>query len=1760
MSFYSVSATGLWPNERYLYQIDPNIIDPRYGLLPIKVLTSPTFSEDHNFSVKSYNPPAFNTNLIGLSTNKPYVYTETNGELNATIEPDLSFYWTPSSLRTKNYGNMFNGILLNTSDNKHYTVVSYPSELFLYPTSVSVINNYQTLSSDISSVLLYNQQSLTDLYLNISSITAAITSIELGTPLVSSFNYVLCSLFLFKTFDLESWNELASSGEINTRFAFTSSIDYDWTTPLSSFSYVTLQSGVCAYYVNETFFAQDYAYIKSLTDPATAYYSDTFFTNKITSVDFITLYQVITSRNYQLTTNSVLLKPFDFQLYSIEYGKLIKQGHNSYLSTIPEVLPLSSNSLKSLSYTLSGAIVNSNRSLLKFTDTYNPIFENIILEKPEISIRPDTVKLAYFIQYLNTDTNVPNNIEIIGDEYDDMILNADRSIETSYIASYNDNDNKLTFQLLQSGIYFNLPMEDASNCVLSAILDLNNSNFQYINQRLANFDALYAAYTPISGVPNTDLYIRYIANTPFDIENNLLDTTVLGITSNYGNFSVNSSISVQQNNHIINWKLEYPPYYYNFISNYVDNNNQIYKNKNTLSFYLSSELIFNSVVRPFSADFTQDYAKIDLYNSIYSDFDIIELPLKQYSHGDYIKFELVFKDTTLVVQNVSAYVVFANTKEEAISSENTFYYDISSSPYIPAISGTFLRLLYDLDNSGALFSVKPSLSTNIGIFDAFWGTTFASAIEYVPRNFIQDPTIDVLNTGITSVRLSVADLTGNFATSLDLRNTFIRWDYSNSSYPLTLINKTSADIGALTVLVPNSSYLFDLANEIEITGISNEDINVTFYSEEFKLSSTIVVQPTLFDLYYENKISLNFEPINIKNKIKVVKATLRVPFADKVFDLNETAKIKWNWIYNNIEDTLNNSITAYYLENPNQELKNINDVLLYGQKYESDTVNLSNSLSTLYFLVDTNFTTNEETYPLSAVVEVYDLGETFVPINSYNIYSYPDPSIFSTDFYIRYPNFPTLQIANTNDVQSLTRPPNGTNIFDIVPYELKSENISISSLKWNIINSILPTSSIELGNVEVITTENNFFLFKNISGSYDDTILNKDFNLYNNIIKTYYNNEIFTGVSSVPVLTYSDYLRLSSYLTSNQLLADGSILSAISSLQNTLPLATSLYIITTSFNTTSAINLQEIDSIRSLNNFYSLNYTISTITELIDLEFGETQYNVYNVNYWLSASNSIISDNSTSINTFSANNIWNNQNIIFLNSLTTPTTTVEYVISTNSVEKNAYSINNVSLVAENVSITNWTNLYDFNKSIQVIITSDTEFSIFPKIILMPKHVWLPKQVSYTTEKIYQSLTIQPSGLISFTTERNPLYVQGEYISIVYDASNKMEGFIRFYDIATNILTVDINYFSGSGTYNSWSLNLKKYKETEKYVTYISKFDNTERETFYNLVSGKTYGNRLSCQEYHIMIENVQDYPLKYNTEPLTMIFGVGNSGIDVMDTQIIDLSSEYVVVNDESPNVVSVLNYRLPCYPEAYETGGMSVYVSAFNRFFPPEGGFYYYGMESLSATDLTLFSYPITAKTVFKDTNISDALFHNMKLEEYDKPKLKFYPSILGLNLDLPRIIQVKQVLEIDPIESPVEIEREKSLVVYELKSDFWTVSSVVAASANAIFDLFKLSVGDASIPLTISDFDQSTLFLTATASVATKIPPTTFNNYTSSQYTEERDIWGTVYEIAVGNEEFSTEQYKILFTSVNTLSTETQTISTYDVLAANNNIILTT
>jgi hypothetical protein len=72
-----------------------------------------------------------------------------------------------------------------------------------------------------------------------------------------------------------------------------------------------------------------------------------------------------------------------------------------------------------------------------------------------------------------------------------------------------------------------------------------------------------------------------------------------------------------------------------------------------------------------------------------------------------------------------------------------------------------------------------------------------------------------------------------------------------------------------------------------------------------------------------------------------------------------------------------------------------------------------------------------------------------------------------------------------------------------------------------------------------------------------------------------------------------------------------------------------------------------------------------------------------------------------------------------------------------------------------------------------------------------------------------NMSIVPSGsVVNMTVETGLAYTPTQDVTIVYDYNNHMHGIIYSYNSGTGALVVNITDYQGSGTYNSWTVNLE----------------------------------------------------------------------------------------------------------------------------------------------------------------------------------------------------------------------------------------------------------------------------------------------------------------------------------------------------------------
>jgi hypothetical protein len=1632
MNPYVVSVSGVWPDERYVYSINPSVIDYRFNQMPVKFLCAPYYTEDNDITELTYTPPKINQ-LVGLSSNSVFFVTQNDLQFNTNVIPNLTFSWSPSALRKQNRGNVFGSLMLASEEPTYYGATVYPSQLFLYPLSSFVKNNYQTLTSEYIFLTAYIDEDLFEVT-NIPNFNflsgyllppANTLSYSTTSTYISTFSSLSSiQLFLLEPFTI-SW--LASSLSI--------------TNSQSSVRYILESPRIISPYL---FSGDSYDnFYRGIS--ASLYKIYVTFTYEPSAVKYNTLIYQLTSQSYVLQTSTVLLKPYEFQFADWNYGKKIKTEHSKFLSAPQTLSDLSGNqniSLDNIMYELSGSVTRGNHSIISFYDNINPIYYNAVLEPEGYFIRPDTIRLQYFINFYDYISQPVPFIRTMGDEFDDLQLFADRSIESSYILKRNDLTKTLTFQLLQSSINTQLPLEDASNCVLSAVLNFDTSRFNYYNtaKYVYNTDN-FGVVTPVSGVRDTKISLKYIAETPYlNGVSQSVESTIISISSSPA-ISLNTPINWQSHNRIVNWELKYPPYYYSFKNSYKKIPSYNYENKNTLNFYLSST-VFDTQIKNITSD-NIVYSQIDLYTSVYSDFDILELPLSAYGYSDFIKFELDNESPLLNKEYLSAFLV---------NGENTIFYDISSSPYVPAISGSYLRLLYNLNGGGTVISIRPGLSTGAGVLEAYWATTFPVALDYNISNYINPIKIQTLKQDLSSISLTINSLSGENS-ELDLSQTNIVWNYLTND--VVSIENLSTNINNTPIIEPTKEYLFEDANTIKITGLTNETLTIYLSSEKYNMMAVVSADPDYFDLYAQNTIDIINIFENKKGKIKKLGFVAEVSYFTRSIPIPNNAAISWTWKYDDIIDSNSIPVSAF---------ADFNCTSLY--KYGSLTS--IQSLPEIYFLIDTDYTLTEVFKSFNLTAEVYDQGKIINGELVYSINSYPDPTIINADFDVVYDKFPNISLLDTSkNIKSLTRPPNGTNIFKFIPQNLRTSNVYIPSLEWIIDSEIAFESVAE----EIIIPTSVITLSTNTAGDYE-TALVKSFNLYEKNYKNYINAEYLNGNDTRSILSQNNLNVLLSALSVNSLAQNNSYLVYLSSRTNLSPIATSLFVVSTSKYISSFDLPDNFSFLNDYNNLYTTNYYTSTISVLSGNKILYT-YNNYVVDFWLSSANTQVSDNWTIVSLFSTTNITNNSKLLFYNTSFNLTTSLSYGISSDIVPMDRYYYNTITLKAGDVSIPGWINLYDIQQSSRIIITNGAEFSTSPYIFTIPRFSWAAEN----NKRVNRHLQV---------------------------------------------------------------LDIQK------------PFD-----SYFKALSGKNYKNKKdSIYEYDLRISNVQDRNIGAN-EKLTFLFATGNEEKFLLSDQIINSPEEYILPADSRKDVI-IKNFKIPYNQEILESTGMNLSVTAFNRFFPVEGGVSYYGMENINSKELKMFNYPIIASTLPREYSGDGKLRTNLlmispRLFEYEPCKLIFYPKLKTINLDEGGLVQVKQILETNPPNSPNIINYDLSTITYTLSSDFWVSSITIPAISSATINLFNITVGDAMKPLQVSNYNTSNLVISASARVATKILATTFNK--TQGYTGETDLWETVYQEIIGNTE---NVYKFLNFEISSGDANTETPSVYYPIKTGNDWIL--
>ena len=205
----------------------------------------------------------------------------------------------------------------------------------------------------------------------------------------------------------------------------------------------------------------------------------------------------------------------------------------------------------------------------------------------------------------------------------------------------------------------------------------------------------------------------------------------------------------------------------------------------------------------------------------------------------------------------------------------------------------------------------------------------------------------------------------------------------------------------------------------------------------------------------------------------------------------------------------------------------------------------------------------------------------------------------------------------------------------------------------------------------------------------------------------------------------------------------------------------------------------------------------------------------------------------------------------------------------------------------------------------------------------------------------------------------------------------------------------------------------------------------------------------------------------------------------------------------------SIALLNIPYNTDLVSTTGLTVYLTAFGKEFPENNGLFY----SMSGTNGLFTSiFDITAKTFpFNITplTVDNKFQRSPTLVPYTSCTFTFSAAQTNIDIGTNLYVSIVQKISTIPLESPTQ--PNGGTITYTLSSTYWTSNKTIAA-IDGTYNLFRLSVGDPSVELTISEREKTPLYLTALASIDKKIPTTTFDNYPT--YSGNKDLWNTISE----------------------------------------------
>ena len=224
---------------------------------------------------------------------------------------------------------------------------------------------------------------------------------------------------------------------------------------------------------------------------------------------------------------------------------------------------------------------------------------------------------------------------------------------------------------------------------------------------------------------------------------------------------------------------------------------------------------------------------------------------------------------------------------------------------------------------------------------------------------------------------------------------------------------------------------------------------------------------------------------------------------------------------------------------------------------------------------------------------------------------------------------------------------------------------------------------------------------------------------------------------------------------------------------------------------------------------------------------------------------------------------------------------------------------------------------------------------------------------------------------------------------------------------------------------------------------------------------------------------------------------------------------EYLYQNLNNNEVIPALSsYELIDIPYNFNNSLTTVPISlvAYNSSFYPES---FINNSYLIYKNNTFFTeyYQLTTQTI--DISATNNVYNNFFLSPcilpYNDLILNYTLNQTDIELDNNSNISIVQYLSSSGNGPAVILDG--STVTYYLSNQYWTASATVPA-ISGIYSLFNLKIGDPADFLHAGDglSAKDSFNLYAKTNILQQIPPSTFNQYTSSQYTGNRNLWVTL------------------------------------------------